>query len=60
MSVANLSAGVGDEAAQCFAENLPEDALRDFFAAGNFGVEMPGESDQAFLDVAAECGVPVD
>jgi hypothetical protein len=58
--VANLAAGVGDEAANCFAENLPEDALRDFFAAGNFGGEMPAESDQAFRDVAAECGVPVE
>jgi hypothetical protein len=57
--VANLAAGVGDEAANCFAENLPEDVLRDFFASGNFGVEMPDESEQALRDVATECGVPL-
>lgn len=58
--VTNLAADVSDEVVACFAENLPEDALRDFFAASNFGVDMPDESDQALRDVAAECGLPVD
>ena len=57
--VANLAPDVGDEVADCVAENLPEDVLRDFVAAGNFGVDMPVESDQAFRDVSAECGLPV-
>lgn len=58
--VANLAANVGEEAADCVAENLSEDVLRDFVAAGNFGVDMPAESDQAYRDVATECGLPVD
>lgn len=58
--VTTLAAEAGEEAAECFAENLPEDALRDFFASSNFGVEMPDESNQALRDAAAECGLPVD
>jgi hypothetical protein len=54
----NLAADQGDEVADCFAENAPEDALRDFFKASNFGVDLPVESEQALRDVAAECGLP--
>jgi hypothetical protein len=54
----NLAADQGDEVADCFAENVPEDALRDFFKASNFGVDLPVESEQALRDVAAECGLP--
>jgi hypothetical protein len=56
----NLAVEHGDEVAGCVAESFPDDALRDFVKAGNFGVDMPAESDQAFRDVAAECGLPVD
>ena len=57
---ANLAAENGDELADCFAENVPDDALRDFVKASNFGVDLPVESEQALRDVAAECGMPVD
>ena len=57
---ANLAAENGDEVADCFAENVPDDALRDFVKASNFGVDLPVESEQALRDVAAECGMPVD
>jgi hypothetical protein len=56
----NLAADHGDEVADCVATNWPEDALRDFVKASNFGVEMPTESDQAFRDVALECGLPIE
>lgn len=60
MLAANLATGAGDEVAGCVAENVPEDVLRDFFAASNFGADMPSDSDQAFRDVAAQCGLPVE
>jgi hypothetical protein len=57
----NLAADAGEEAADCLAENLPEDALRDIVRAFNFeGQELPADSEQALREVAAECGVPVD
>jgi hypothetical protein len=57
----NLAADAGEEAADCLAENLPDDALRDIVRAFNFeGQELPAESEQALRDTSAACGVPVD
>ena len=51
----------GAEGAQCVAENLDEDLMRDLMASSMVGdeEEMPQEFFQAFLDVAAECDLPL-
>ena len=44
------------------AENLDEELLRDLMASAFLGDEgeMPEEFFQAFLDVAAECDLPLE
>ena len=51
----------GAEGAQCVAENLDQDLMRDLMASSMIGDddEMPDEFFQAFLDVAAECDLPL-
>ena len=52
----------GAEGADCVAENLDEDLMRDLMASSMVGgdeEEMPEEFFQAFLDVAAECDLPL-
>ena len=52
----------GEEGAQCVAENLDEDLVRDLMSA-SFVDEEPEMTDdffQAFLDIAAECDLPLN
>lgn len=59
---AEFEADFGAEGAQCLAENLDEELIRDLFAmsfAGGDG-EMPEEFFQAFLDIAAACDLPLN
>ncbi len=52
----------GEEGAQCVAENLDEDLVRDLMSASFVDAEpeMTDDFFQAFLDIAAECDLPLN
>jgi hypothetical protein len=58
-----FEADFGAEGAQCLADNLDEDLIRDLMASSFLGDEtdeMPDDFFQSFLDIAAECDLPLD
>ncbi|MFM8855866.1 MAG: hypothetical protein ACKOI2_01405 [Actinomycetota bacterium] len=52
----------GGEGAECVAENLNDDFIRTIMAAAlrDPSAEMPDEFFQTFLDIAAECDLPMN
>lgn len=53
----------GEEGAQCMAENLDQEFVRDMMkvaVSGDESTEPPDEFFQAFLDIAAECDLPLN
>jgi hypothetical protein len=57
-----FEADFGADGAQCLADNLDEEMVRDLMASsflGDESAEMPEEFFQAFLDIAAECDLPI-
>lgn len=52
----------GGEGADCVAENLDDDFIRTIMAAAlrDPSAEMPDEFFQTFLDIAAECDLPMN
>lgn len=57
-----FEADFGAEGAQCLADNLDEDLVRDLMSSSLLGedTEMPEEFFQAFIDIAAECDLPLN
>lgn len=59
---AEFATDFGEEGGSCVAENLDEQLLRDLMTSAFLGgedEEMPDEFFQAFLDIAAECDLPL-
>lgn len=50
----------GAEGAECVADELDGDLLRDLMAAGITDSEPPDEFFQEFLDIAAKCDLPLN
>lgn len=60
--VSEFEADFGAEGAECVADNLDDELVRDLMAQAFLGEdeqEMPAEFFQAFLDIAAECDLPL-
>lgn len=59
---AEFEADFGAEGAQCLAENLDQDLVRDLMTSSFLGedAEMTDEFFQAFIDIAAECDLPLN
>ena len=50
----------GAEGAQCLADALDEDFVREAMVAEQEGTEPSADFMQAFLDIAAECDLPIN
>jgi hypothetical protein len=62
MMASELEADFGAEGAQCVADKLDAEFLKDIMAQEFAGVEaeMSDEFFQAFLDIASECDLPLN
>ena len=59
--VSQFEADFGAEGAECVADNLDDEMVRDLMASSFVGEdpEMSDDMFQAFLDIAAECDLPL-
>lgn len=57
-----MTSEFGGEGAECVAKNLDKDFVRDMMIIGlqDPEAEMPDEFFQTFLDIAAECDLPLN
>lgn len=57
-----MTSQFGGEGAECVAQNLDDDFVRDMMSTAlkDPNAEMPDEFFQTFLDIAAECDLPMN